>query len=60
VVLQPGSLEWFRATAFTRVPAETGLGARAVADTIDGGYDPAANYRPFDEQIERIDARRRG
>jgi hypothetical protein len=31
-----------------------------VADTIDGGYDPAANYRPFDEQIERIDARRRG
>jgi hypothetical protein len=57
VVLAPGDLEWFRAVARTRVPAETGLAARFVATSVIGGYDPAANYRPFDEQVERLDAR---
>jgi hypothetical protein len=61
VVLEPGDLEWFRAAARTRVPRETGLVARFVpGGDVIGGYDPAANYRPFDEQIERIDARNRG
>jgi hypothetical protein len=58
-VLQPGDLAWFRAAATTRATSESGLDARSVAETIDGGYDPAANYRPFEEQIERIDARGR-
>lgn len=59
VVLQPGDLEWFRAAATTRATAESGLDARTVVETVDGGYDPAANYRPFGEQMERIDARQR-
>lgn len=53
-VLQPGSLEWFRAVAQVRVPAETGLVARSVPGVTVGGYDPAANYRRFPEQIERL------
>jgi hypothetical protein len=24
-----------------------------------GGFDPAAGYRPFDEQLEQLDARTR-
>lgn len=59
VVIQPGNLEWFRATAQTRAMAETGLRARFVPGVADGGYDPAAGYRRFDEQIERLDARSR-
>jgi len=59
VVIQPGDLEWFRATAQTRATAETGLHARFVPGVTDGGYDPAAGYRRFDEQIERLDARSR-
>jgi hypothetical protein len=59
VVLPPGDLEWFREVAETRVPKETGLAARFVAQTVVGGYDPAANYRPFDEQVERLDERTR-
>jgi hypothetical protein len=57
VVLPPGDLEWFRAAARMRVPPETGLGVRFVATRVIGGYDPAANYRPFEEQVERLDAR---
>jgi hypothetical protein len=60
VVLEPGDLEWFRAAAVVRVPAETGLAARFVAETVVGGYDPAANYRRFGEQVERLDQRSRG
>jgi hypothetical protein len=56
-VLQPGDLEWFRAVAQVRVPAETGLVARSVPGVTAGGYDPAANYRRFSEQIERLVAR---
>lgn len=59
VVIQPGDLEWFRATARTRATAETGLHARFVPGVTDSGYDPAAGYRRFDEQIERLDARSR-
>ena len=60
VVIQPGSLEWFRAVARYRATVESGLAARFVAVQIVSGYDPAANYRPFGEQMERLDAAERG
>lgn len=53
VVLQPGSLEWFRAAAQVRAP-EAGLVARVVPGVTEGGFDPAAGYRTFDETIERL------
>lgn len=56
-VLQPGDLEWFRAVASQRATAESGLGARFVPGRVIGGFDPAAGYRPFEEQVERLDAR---
>ena len=59
VMVQPGDLQWFRAVALARVPAETGLTPRFVSGVIQGGYDPAANYRPFEEQLERLDDRAR-
>ena len=54
LVLQPGDLEWFREVALVRVPAETGLIPRFVPGVTVGGYDPAANYRRFPEQIQRL------
>jgi hypothetical protein len=57
LVLQPGDLEWVRAVAQVRVPAEVGLVPRYVTGPQIGGYDPAANYRRFREQVERLDAR---
>jgi hypothetical protein len=60
VVLQPGDLEWFRAAATVRVPAETGLTARLIPGIAEGGFDPAAGYRGFEEQLERLDERTRG
>jgi hypothetical protein len=59
-ILQPGDLEWFRGVALVRAPAETGLIPRFVPTPGEGGYDPAANYRSFPEQIERLDARNAG
>jgi hypothetical protein len=59
VVLQPGSLEWFRAVARHRATEGSGLAARFVPDAV-GGYDPAANYRTFGEQMELIDERSHG
>jgi hypothetical protein len=56
-ILQPGDLEWFRAVAQVRVRQETGLVARFVPGVRVGGYDPAANYRRFPEQIERLEDR---
>jgi hypothetical protein len=55
-VIQPGSLEWFRAAALNRAPAE-GLAVRFAVPGITGGWDPAATYRPFGEQVRRLDAR---
>lgn len=55
VVIPPGSLEWFRAVTQTRARSETGLVPRTVPDVRRGaGYDPAAGYRPFEEQVERL------
>lgn len=55
VLVQPGDLEWFRAVAQVRVPAETGLLPRFVPGALRSGYDPAAGYRSFEESIERLD-----
>jgi hypothetical protein len=53
-VIQPGSIEWFRAAAFARA-GEAGLRARLVPEvTGQGGWDPAAAYRTFDEAVERL------
>lgn len=60
VVFQPGDLEWFRAAATVRAPAETGLHARLIPGVTEGGYDPAAGERGFCEQMERLDERARG
>lgn len=54
VVLQPGDLEWFRAVSQVRAPLETGLVARLIPGLTEGGYDPAAGYRSFEESIERL------
>ncbi len=54
-VLQPGSLAWFRAALFTRAPS-LGLAVRYVVDDVRNGWDPAANYRTFDEQVGRLTA----
>lgn len=57
VQIQPGSLEWFRAASFVRVPAETGLEVRLVPGITEGGYDPAAGYRRFEDAIDRLSTR---
>ena len=53
VVLQPGDLEWFRAALLTRAP-ELGLIVRFVSESVVGVYDPASQYRSFEEQVERL------
>lgn len=57
VVVQPADLEWFRAVALSRAAEETGFSARFVPGITRGGYDPAAGYRTFAQQMERLDAR---
>lgn len=52
-LLEPGSSAWFRAALLMRAEA-LGLRVRFVAMEIVGGWDPAASYRPFDEQIDRL------
>jgi hypothetical protein len=59
-ILQPGDLEWFRGVALVRAPAETGLIPRFVPSPGVGGFDPAANYRTFPEQVEWLEARNSG
>jgi hypothetical protein len=54
VVLEPGSLSWFRAAAQNRA-AEVGLFARIVPEVEGGGgWDPAAAYRTFRESVEQL------
>jgi hypothetical protein len=53
VVLQPGSLEWFRVALSSR-GAALGLNVRFVAEDVRNGWDPAANYRTFQEQARRL------
>jgi hypothetical protein len=52
-VFHPDSLEWFRAALLTRVET-LGLSVRFVAEDVRNGWDPAANYRRFREQAERL------
>jgi hypothetical protein len=59
VVVNPGNLEWFRAAAQVRATSEAVVVARFVPGVTEGGFDPASDYRTFDEQIERLDARTR-
>jgi hypothetical protein len=53
VLLEPGSLDWFREALGTRAE-RLGLRVRFVASEIVGGWDPAANDRTFEQQIERL------
>ena len=53
VVLEPGSLEWFRAALPARAE-RLGLAVRFVTDEIRGGWDPAAHDRTFEEQARRL------
>jgi hypothetical protein len=55
VVIQPGSLEWARAVSQHRATEESKLAARFVARRVVSGWDPAADYRTFGEQIEKLD-----
>ena len=53
-VVQPGSLEWFEAAAFSRAGTE-GLAVRMVPEvTGQGGWDPAAAYRTFRSTMRRL------
>mgnify|MGYP000477659434 CR=1 FL=1 len=53
VVLHPSSVEWFEEAAFARAP-EVGLIARVVRPRLEGGWDPAGNYRRFRDQVRRL------
>jgi hypothetical protein len=57
VLLQPGDREWFIAAVRTRAEA-LGLSVRFIAERGPGGWDPASQYRTFDEQVERLDGAR--
>jgi len=37
----------------TRAP-ELGLAVRFVSGAVVGGFDPASQYRSFEEQVERL------
>jgi hypothetical protein len=50
---QPGTLGWFRAALLERAPT-FGLDVRFVAADVRNGWDPAANYRTFEQQEWRI------
>lgn len=52
-LLQPGTLEWFRSALIARAP-DLGLMVRFVPGILEGGWDPAAQYRGFQEQVERL------
>jgi len=55
-VVEPGSLNWFRAAALSRAP-RVGLTPRFVPEVRPGsGFDPAAQYRTFDDQMTRLAA----
>ena len=54
-LLQPGTLEWFRSALVARGQA-LGLAVRFVPGVREGGWDPAAQYRTFEEQVGRLGA----
>jgi hypothetical protein len=52
-LLQPGDRAWFMAAVTARGRA-LGLGVRALPDGGPGGWDPASQYRRFDQQVEKL------
>lgn len=52
-VLEAGSGEWFRAALLTRAPT-LGLAVRFVAQTVEGGWDPAQQFGTFEERVDRL------
>jgi hypothetical protein len=52
-LLEPGSFGWFRAALVQRAEG-LGLRVRFVAPETVGGWDPAASYESFDEEVERL------
>ena len=55
-VLEPGTLDWFRAAAVTRVGE--GLSVRLVPEVQgQGGWDPASAYRTFRQAVATMVAR---
>ncbi len=55
-VLQPGSLEWFRAAATSRATG-SGLAARLVPEVPPRtGWDPASAYRTFRQVVARLES----
>jgi hypothetical protein len=52
-LLAPGSLEWFRAALLSR-SGSFGLAVRFVSSVREGGWDPAAQYRTFEQQVGRL------
>ncbi|MDP9342692.1 MAG: hypothetical protein M3Q23_11500 [Actinomycetota bacterium] len=53
-MLEPGSLEWFRAAAVRRA-ADEGLSVRLVPEAKGhGGWDPASAYRTFQQSVDRL------
>jgi hypothetical protein len=54
----PGSPSWFRAALLER-SERLGLAVRFVEDDIVNGWDPAANYRTFEQQERRLVDRER-
>ena len=55
VVLNPGTLEWFRAAAQGRSERE-GLRVRLVPEAAGrGGWDPASAYRTFRQTVLRLE-----
>jgi hypothetical protein len=60
VVVNPGSLEWFREAALTRADRE-GLRVRLVPEAQGrGGWDPASAYRTFRQAATRLVTERAG
>jgi hypothetical protein len=54
VVIEPGSVDWFRAAAYARAKEES-LGVRLVPEVAgQAGWDPAAAYRTFGDAMSRI------
>lgn len=53
VLLDPGTSAWFRAALLARAPT-LGLAVRFVAGRVAGGWDPAAAYATFEEQVDRM------
>jgi hypothetical protein len=60
VVVQPGSLDWFRVAAQSRAASE-GLRVRLVPEARGrGGWDPASAYRTLRQTVAQMAATAEG